>query len=153
MRGITIAIGAFVLGIVCMFLIDHGGASPFVFAQSSGETLNAFVPVVPRPPRSITYGGIFENGTTVDLDGANIASSVFRNGVVFRYGGGAFRLVDSRIDSSTQVELVGAAANTVAFLEWMKANVPAKPQPIVPNKPITRTIERMVIQNTLQSPY
>jgi hypothetical protein len=153
MRSLTMVLGSFVLGMVCMFFIDHHGATPSVLAQRSGETLNAFVPVVPRPPRSINDGGIFENGTTVDIDGANITNAVFRNGVVFRYGGGYFNLVNSRIDSSTKVELVGAAANTVAFLQLLRANVPAKPEPIAPKTPITRTIERMTIQNTLQSPY
>jgi hypothetical protein len=101
----------------------------------------------------IADGGIFENGTTVDVDGMNISNSIFRNGVVLRYGGGAFNFTNASMDGTEQIVLVGAAANTVAFLQQTSALAPAKPEPIVPNRPINRTVERKKIQNNLLSPY
>jgi hypothetical protein len=101
----------------------------------------------------IMDGGIFENGITVDVDGMNISNSVFRNGVVLRYGGGAFSLANAYMDGTQQIELVGAAANTVAFLQQTGALPPTKPDAIAPNTPITRKVEKRKIQNNLLSPY
>jgi hypothetical protein len=133
-----------------MFLVDHHSS---ISEQTAFAGNNPFVPVVPPPARMIDDGGIFENGITIDMDGMNISNSMFRNGVVFKYGGGAFKLTNTFMDGTQQIELVGAAANTVAFLQQVGAIVPAKPDNIVPNTPITRTVERKKIQNTLLSPY
>jgi hypothetical protein len=101
----------------------------------------------------IADGGKYENGITVDVDGLNIINPVFRNGVVLRYGGGAFNLANASMDGTQQIELIGAAANTVAFLQQTGALQPPKPDAIAPNTPIARKVEKRKIQNNLLSPY
>jgi hypothetical protein len=53
------------------------------------------------------------SGGLVVLDGYRCTNCDFRS-LTLRYGGGVFDLTHSKVDGTVNIELVGAAANTVA---------------------------------------
>jgi hypothetical protein len=75
------------------------------------------------------------------LDGFDCRHCVFKD-VRLGYGGGAYHLEDATFSGTTSLVLTGAAANTVAFLQFMQGI--AKGLPGVP-APSNRPIERKTI--------
>ncbi|PYT63021.1 MAG: hypothetical protein DMG35_05530 [Acidobacteria bacterium] len=74
------------------------------------------------------------------VDGTECVRCVF-NGQAFRYGGGNFQFTDFRFSGPVRVELIGAARNTVIFLQFVQALAAgqAPTKPAIPNEPIIRT--------------
>ena len=143
MRTITLALGSFIVGALCMSLfgnhISTVRQSGLAFAQmpEMDEVWQAAVPKVPPLGTVSSSHNTFLN-RTVGLDGFRSSNNVYK-GVKFVYGGGAYQLTSSVIAPPVQFEFVGAAANTVGFLNTFgMIGCPAKPQPpeVNPNTPI-----------------
>jgi hypothetical protein len=86
----------------------------------------------------------FFNATAQQLDGLDCRDCNFRN-VQFTYGGGVYRLVNAKFSGVTSISLVGAAANTLAFLQLLQGmsqgnatRAPSKNKPIV-RQSVTKT--------------
>jgi hypothetical protein len=134
---------AFVAGFLCSILLFAGSHSPL---RSSAQDLPSalwagpnvqVVPTVPPLPNIILHGGKF-TGVPQVLDGMDCTQCEF-NDAALMYGGGAFRLQDIKVSGTTHLTLIGAAANTVAllnFLNGVEQGVPAPPS--IPEQPIKK---------------
>lgn len=162
MRSVTTALGSFVLGALCSSLfgghISIGREPVLAFDKREPSVFdgNAFTPIVPTPARSIEDGGINEY-QVVQLDGANISNSVFRD-PTFVYGGGAYSLRNSAISGNINFHFIGAAANTVQFLAsfGLLGGGPPPTKPAAPevNTPKTeKTVIKTTIKGDFVSPY
>ena len=153
MRNVTLALGSFALGAVCMFFFGNKTVRQpdSVFAQAPAPRVphgNAFTPVVPPPPRSVDDGNIRQE-QLINLDGMNISNGIFKDST-FVYGGGAYSLRSVVISRSLNFQLIGAAANTAQFLSMFGLiGCPAKPQApqVNPNAPI---INRVTLEKEIK---
>ena len=152
MRNFVLVLCSFVLGAVCMFFFTNHNV---VLAQAPRG--NPFTPVVPPPPRMVMDGNIIENGQTFYLDGMSVSNSIIRNSSVIVYGGGAYNLRGVTITGDTQIQLIGAAANTANFLATFgMIGCPAKPQipQVNPNTPFTKVASlKEPLKGDLASPF
>lgn len=148
MNKVTLALGSFIVGACTAFLlVSLFGSHTSAFAQE------------PKPP-SISGPGLFINaqtgippvpGLTQSFENFDLQahSLFFLDGVAcincilgdtdLVYGGGAFSLNNFKFSGPVRVKLVGAAANTMAFVTFMEA-VGARqaiPKP-KPSEPIIR---------------
>src|ERR1035437_9732797 len=103
MRNVTLALGSFALGAVCMFFFGNKTVRQpdSVFAQAPAPRVphgNAFTPVVPPPPRSVDDGNI-RLEQLINLDGMNISNGIFKDSTIV-YGGGAYSLRNVVISGS-----------------------------------------------------
>jgi hypothetical protein len=132
-----------------------GGQADLVFAQAPHG--NMFTPVAPPPQRFLAIGNVYEEGTTIDLDGINFQYNVFKS-PTFVYGGGAYSMRDAEISGTVNFQFIGAAANTVQLLKslGLLGNSPPPSTPVVP-QPNTPRTEKTVIKTTIKgdfvSPY
>lgn len=85
---------------------------------------------------------IFTNFTLASepqsLDGFDCRDCTFKD-VELTYSGGAYHLENAKFSGTTRLVLTGAAANTLAFVQFMQdiaSGLPGVPPP--PNKPIER---------------
>jgi len=164
MTKITIAACAFIMGICCGLLLNNN--VPTVSASSPDQQTGA-----PQKPRrgTISSSGFGNSGEGVHIEGAipvfrDLESTpIFTDVQIFntkqsldglechncefdnaklRYSGGAFNLENVKFSGTTSVELGGAAANTIAFLEFLNSlsvGIPvASP---TANKPIEKRAE------------
>lgn len=158
----SMAIAGFVLGCLCSTLFsepqaEHKGSST---PSVNWPDLHGTVFVgggVANAGTGVDHGGIgsvpFFNtldhmpifkkysfvSTGQSLDGLNCEDCQFNNAGL-RYGGGVLNLKGSTFSGTTELQLEGAAANTIALLEFLKA-IPEgqlKYKLPIPNKPITR---------------
>jgi len=152
MSKISTTLCAFVLGVFCGILFN-GLAQVNTASRSSQEIDN-----LKTNPIVISGGRVFGLGTGVliggaiptflsitisgtssqPLDGLDCRGCTF-NDTVLKYSGGAYNLEGAKITGTTHLVLEGAAANTVAFLEFMHgiaSGVPSASFP--PNRPIER---------------
>jgi hypothetical protein len=163
MRNVTLALGSFVLGAVCMFFLGNHTSTfrQFVaFAQAAAtESIdplgNKYTPVVPAPPRALASGNLFLR-QVVYLDGLTSIGDTFSDSTLV-YGGGAYHLANAKLTGVVDIKLIGAAANTSTFLAMLGLiGCPAKPQApqINPNAPIIHraTLDKE-IKGDLVSPY
>jgi len=158
----TIAIGAFVLGLFCSAALsvpqsEHPGSSrPTVnwpdwhgtvfmggSAAGAGNAVNlegiGAVPFFNTLNHMPTFKRFTISKSGQSLDGLNCEDCQFE-GARLRYGGGVVNLKGSTFSGTTELELEGAAANTVALLEFLKA-IPEgglKYKLPTPNRPITK---------------
>ncbi len=153
MSKVTIAAVSFALGVAAAFLALSGSHTS-VLAQaplSQAPTPQAppsmpnivgggGAPTVPPITQHFTDFGLAVPGMPFGVDGTECVRCVF-NGQAFRYGGGNFQFTDFRFSGPVRVELIGAARNTVIFLEFVQALAAgqAPPKPAVPSAPIVRT--------------
>jgi hypothetical protein len=174
MRKTTIGVFSFALGALCAALL--GSFNPHTstvrqffdvaFAQTTAPLMpqlpshfaaNPWTPPIPVPPRSISSGNIIED-QVVQLDGRNSEGETIRRSTVV-YGGGAYRLVNAKVEG-VQLVWVGAAANTVRLMNdlgLLGQPLPTQPkrqQPINPNTPrIELTTIKAPISGDLISQY
>jgi hypothetical protein len=85
---------------------------------------------------------IFNNYTLANesqqLDGFDCRGCTFRD-VELTYSGGAYHIENARFSGTTRLVLTGAAANTLAFLQFMQGIASGLPGvPPLPNKPVER---------------
>lgn len=113
------------------------------------------MPIVPQG-----FGGrsgpVIVSGGLIILDGYACLGCTFQD-VTLRYGGGVFGLSNANITGTARIELVGAAANTVAFLSTIGVGCYKRPEPLErphPNVPIVKTakFEKPILVD-LNSPY
>jgi hypothetical protein len=163
-RYITVAVGSFLLGIVCMFVFGNHistvrrPASVFAQTDSTGSVFdgNRFTPIVPAPPRMVDDGNIVER-QVIDLDGMTISNGIFRD-TTFVYGGGAYSLRNTTVSGNIEVDFIGAAANTVQFLKTIGLlRDSSPPSPATPSETNTPRKEKTTIKTTIKgdfvSPY
>ena len=139
MRIVTVALGSFMVGALCMsFLGRYTSTLPqSVFAQTAMRSKLA-VPIVP-PLTHITSIGDHIDGLIYAVDGIESKDGIFHD-ATFEYGGGAYRLENAAISGTVGFKFTGAAANTVSFLSAFgmigcPAAKPPKPE-TNPNQPI-----------------
>jgi len=161
MRNVTLALGSFALGAVCMFFFGNHTSTVrqdgFAFAQaapshpSSVLNGNRFTPVVPQPPRMVDDGNEYVE-QIIDLDGMSASNDIFKDST-FVYGGGAYSLRNAAISGSVNFQLIGAAANTAQFLGMFGLiGCPAKQQvpQVNPNTPI---INRATLEKGIKGDF
>jgi hypothetical protein len=161
MSKISTTLCAFVLGVFCGILfnglaqvntasrssqeIDNLKTNPIVisggrvFGLGTGVLIGGAIPTFLSIEQVPTFKDITISGTSSQpLDGLDCRGCTF-NDTVLKYSGGAYNLEGAKITGTTHLVLEGAAANTVAFLEFMHgiaSGVPSASFP--PNRPIER---------------
>ena len=156
-----IAVGAFILGTCCGFMLNNRVPIVAASAPLNSQASDS------RPRRSIFHGGgvanagtgvsivgaipsfiplettpIFEDFTFSNvgqpLDGLDCRGCKF-NDATLRYSGGAYNLENAKFSGTTRLVLDGAAANTLAFLKFLNGlSMGIPPASLPPNKPIKR---------------
>jgi hypothetical protein len=152
MSKVTVAFVSFVLGACCMLLIDSGNHTS-IFAQAPPVMVGgAGVPVIPPITNKFERFGM--GGMSFGVDGAECIDCDFR-GTVLQYGGGAFTFTRFKFSGPVRVNLVGAAANTVAFLNLVQALAASQQPPAPkPNSPILKTANlKQEMTGDFTSPY
>jgi hypothetical protein len=148
----TIAFVSFALGVATAFFVLSGShtstwaqappsqAPPQAPSPMPNIVGGAGVPTVPPITQHFIDFGLSVPGMPFGVDGSECVRCVF-NGQAFRYGGGNFQFTDFKFSGPVRVELVGAAANTVIFLQFVQGLAAGQtpPKPIIPNAPIVRT--------------
>jgi hypothetical protein len=145
MSKIALAVGSFIVGACSILLL---GSHTSISAQppqsvpsqprSTIVNISDAIPAVPALRHIVFTKGAFTGGTQ-QLDGLECESCLFDN-VTFTYGGGAVRLVNPSISGPIRVELTGAAANTVAVIQYLQAiDANRQPAPINPRTPILKS--------------
>jgi hypothetical protein len=161
MRTVTLAVGSFIVGAVCMSLfgnhISTFRQSDLAFAQTASPRVNRWVPIVPPVTVANELGGSMIAGQTIDLDGFIVYDNIFRN-VTIRYGGGAYLLRNSTFEGETNLQFIGAAGNTFALLNSLGmigcAAAPKTPPATNPNTPVIHSATlKTAIKGTFVSPY
>lgn len=175
MKCATIAFFSFVFGVLTPIAIGHW-SSTSVLAQ--GILIGGAVPLVPHLDASVprveplhhvmvdrsAMLGVAGADARYVIDGLQLSNVSFDNplgGVTLAYGGGAYSLSNVSISGKLNLELNGAAANTVNFLDsfgllktaaisrvgssvGIITTVPAAPAKALElpkNKPITKKIK------------
>lgn len=94
------------------------------------------VPPINKTP--VFEGAIITSAHLQQLDGLDCRMCTFDNSALV-YSGGAFNLKAAKFTGTTHISLAGAAANTVAFLQFMHgidSGIPSASLP--PSRPIER---------------
>lgn len=154
-------VGSFLLGVACMYFTGNyiPNFASSAFAQQpppiNHPEGNLFTPKIP-PARSLSEGNT-NLDQTIYLDGINSRGDSFRN-PTFVYGGGTFHLDSAKIEGNVGIQLIGAAANTVAFLAqfgMIGCQSAAKPAPQVdPNSPFIKRVSLTApLNGNFLSPY
>jgi hypothetical protein len=159
-RNLRTALCSFLLGLICASLGNHRIAPSSVFAQvnapSTSLPRNPYIPLVPPFGRSLQEGNSHGGGDSLlMLDGKNSFREEFDDGTTIVYGGGSYNMQGAVFSGRINIELIGAAANTVKFLETfgLLANSPQpSPPAAIMNTPITKTT-RTTIRGDFVSPY
>src|SRR5579859_6816611 len=140
MSKISIAITAFALGFFCSGLFSlpqtENKSSPpaihwpdwhtnvFIRGHFTGGGIGlegiGTVPLFNTLDHMPVFKEFTISSTVQRLDGLNCENCEFENAQL-RYGGGVVNLKGSTLSSTTELQLEGAAANTVALLEFLRA--------------------------------
>lgn len=137
MSKVTVVLVSFALGACSMFFIESGNQTS-TFAQAPPVAIaGGGVPIV--PPITGKFERFGMGGLSFGVDGTECIDCDFR-GTVLQYGGGAYKFTRFKFSGPVRVNLVGAAANTVAFLNLVQALAASQqPPPPKPNSPILKT--------------
>lgn len=150
MSKITLALGSFIVGAcsVLLFLMLLGShTSIFAQAPTSGPPISGpglviigdaeKAPVVLPPSQTLENFNLQAKGLFF-VDGTICNNCVFSDADLI-YGGGAFSFTQTTFSGPIRIKLVGAAANTIAFLTFAQAiGASQQPPKTVPNAPIMR---------------
>ena len=157
LKTIAVIVLSFSLGSAVTFL-SAGQHSVGPQAKAPPQEPNVDMGRMPIVPQGFggTSGSVIVSGGLVILDGYACLGCTFQN-VTLRYGGGVFGLSHANITGTARIELVGAAANTVAFLSTIGVCCYKRPEPLErprPNVPIIETakFEKALLVD-LRSPY
>jgi hypothetical protein len=156
MSKITLAFGSLVFGVVLGSLFF--GNQTVTLAQSvSGITLdcNGVPGCVPfglpnKQPSVPGLGPPMKNMGFVSgmqpIDGLDCSGCFFENTTLL-YSGGAFKLTDAKVNGNVRIEFSGAAANTLALLQFLtslskgqKPSAPLIPKPDIRDMKFTSAI-------------
>ena len=157
MSKVAIALGSFILGACTMlFSVALLGSHTSTFAHSSAQ-LRAIgtggEPTVPGITMHAEHFGL-AGGLLQSIDGLDCKDCKFSD-VTLEYSGGAFQLTNFPFSGPLRVNLKGAAANTVAFLNLVQAIAASQrpPEP-KPNSPIIKTATiKETMTGDFASPY
>jgi hypothetical protein len=135
----TIALVSFVLGVATAFLALSGSHTS-TFAQAPVIVGGGGIPTIPPISSHFTDFGLSVNEGAFGVDGSECVRCIF-NGAVLRYGGGNFQFTDFQFSGPVRIELVGAARNTLIFMDFVqKLAAGQKPQTPPTNAPIIRAM-------------
>jgi len=150
MSRITLALSSFALGVLTSFFLFSANQTstlaqarppqaPAPVPQGPNIVGGAGVPSVPPITQHFTDFGLSVPGMPFGVDGTECVRCVF-NGQSFRYGGGSFQFTDFRFSGPVRIELIGAARNTLIFLQFVQALEAGQtpPKPTTPTAPIIR---------------
>lgn len=147
MRNVTLALGSFVLGAICMFFFGHHTSTfrqSSVFAQSKNfiERPKA-LPKVPMVGlitlKDVTVGP--EDGA-FQLDGVDCVNCNVRDGGTVEYSGGPLKIERLALEGAINLKLNGPALNAASLLKLfglLGCPAPKQQEPINPNTPIFKT--------------
>ena len=125
MSKVMLALGSFIVGACCAFIISSG-IQTSTWAQFSTDA--ASIPIVP-PLKGFVMKNSDFNGGSLQLDGLDCENCTIGN-TDFTYGGGAFRLVNPKFKTGMRITFTGAALNTRLLLILVEAlNKPQRPVP------------------------
>jgi hypothetical protein len=167
MSKVRVAFTSFALGVLTSFFV-FSGSQISILAQAPPSQPPApqaptpmpnivggrGVPLVPPIAQHFTDFGLAVPGMPFGVDGTECVRCVF-TGQSFRYGGGSFQFTDFKFSGPVCVELIGAAANTVIFLQFVQALEAGQrpPKPTMPNAPIIKTaMIREVVTGSFGTP-
>jgi hypothetical protein len=163
MSRVTTALVSFALGVATTFLVLSGShtsilaqappsQAPPPQAQPSMPNIvgGAGVPTVPPITQHFTDFGLAVPGMPFGVDGTECVRCVF-NGQSFRYAGGNFQFTDFKFSGPVRVEFVGAARNTLIFLQFVQG-LAAGQAPKRPSNPVGRDpiIRASMVRDTVQ---
>lgn len=129
MRNIPLALGSFIVGACCAFIVSSGIHTSTSAQAAIGAPPDAVPKVVPLNTTNVVKFDVFK-GSAQQLDGLNCEDCLFKDAQI-RYGGGAYRLKNSKAVGTVTIVLSGAALNTWVFLHQIGA-FPPPPKPIGP---------------------
>ena len=154
MSKVTVALGSFIVGACCTFLMLSGNQTSTFAHASLLQSAMGFPgePVVP-PLSSLVVGSKFSEAAQ-QLDGMRCQGCEFTN-VALTYAGGSYSLEGCRFSGTTRFVFKGAAANALAILPLMEALTRKAPPTIpLPNKPILRNVTmEQPMSISFDSPY
>jgi hypothetical protein len=162
MRTSAIALGTFLLGLLCgLGYIPANGSLSFAQLapplKSPPKSHNPYIPIVPAWAADVTNG--FFNAyfsQYVELDGRNSYGESFEDATTIVYGGGPYHMQRAKFNGTVKIELIGAAANTAHFLETFgfvkNGETHEGPSPEEMNTPIKKTTHT-TIKGDFVSPY
>jgi hypothetical protein len=154
MSKVTLALGSFIFGFFASWLLS--GTRPSVLAQTREPEHHGInlerEPVVPGLGPHITNSTV--SGSLQAIDGLDCDGCKFSD-VTLEYSGGAFTLTNFSFSGPIRVNLRGAAANTLAFIQFLNAlKASQQPKQPAPGKPIPMlaTIKQAAMGD-FKSPY
>jgi hypothetical protein len=180
----AIAIGAFIIGLFCSASFsapqsEHQGASRptlnwpdwhgVVFTDGRANNIVGGKPVNLEATWAVPFFNTLDHmpvfkrfaisNSTQSLDGMNCEDCQFESASL-RYGGGVVNLKGSTFSGTTELQLEGAAANTVALLEFLKAipggrltyKLPIRNRPITRKFPATRGRKKLATPSPATPP-
>jgi hypothetical protein len=164
MSKVTTALVSFALGVATTFLALSGSHTS-TLAQalpSQGPP-----PQAPKPLPTLVGGGGMPTvppisqhfrdfavmgmpGVAFGIDGVDCVRCVL-NGPVLRYGGGNFQFADFQISGPVRVEFVGAARNTLIFLNFVNGLAAGQAPKQNPTNPINKDpiLKTAVVKETV----
>jgi hypothetical protein len=154
---LRIAPGSFLSGVLFASLL--GLTSHSIASGRPIDDQRFTNPYVPKivPIKTLSEGEDQDGGTFL-LDGRYSHRDVLKN-ITLIYGGGSYSMEGAQLSGTTRIELIGAAANTVHFLQQFRF-LPEPPvvipfsDPAPTNKPITiGQPMRTTIHGDFVSPY
>lgn len=153
MSKMMLALASFSLGVLTSFAV-LSGIQTSTFAQASPPQTapktqpipipnivgGAGMPVVPPITQHFIDFGLAVPGMPFGVDGSDCTRCTF-NGQAFRYGGGNFQFTEFKFSGPIRVEFVGAARNTLIFIDFINqlAAGQAPPHATVPTGPMIKT--------------
>jgi hypothetical protein len=166
MSKVTLALGSFIVGACTTLLgVTLFGSHTLTFAQAptSGPVISGpgtmiiggdeKMPVVLPPTQTLENFNLQAKGLFF-VDGTICNNCVFSDADLI-YGGGAFSFTQARFSGPIRIRLVGAAANTIAFLNFAQAiGASQQPPKTIPNAPIMRAENvKMPILGDFTAPF
>jgi hypothetical protein len=166
MSRVTIAFASFMLGVATSFVLFTGSQAS-ILAQAQAPSPQspsqqntplgpiiaggAGMPAVPPITQHFTDFGLSDT-LPFGVDGSECVRCTFANSSL-RYGGGNFQFTDFKFSGPVRVELVGAARNTVVFLDFVQrlAAGQAPPRPTKP--PNTTLIKTATVKDTVTGSF
>jgi hypothetical protein len=149
MSKVTLAFGSFALGVAATLFALSGSpaltsAQGRITPQRSIPPLavgsGAGIPTVPVITQHYAGFGVSATNLAYDVDESECVRCVF-DGPILRYSGGNFQFTDDSFSGPVRVEFIGAARNTLLFLQFVQGLAAGHaPKQEVPNTSVLKTV-------------
>jgi len=137
MKKTTLALGSFIVGACCMYLLDSGihtsmrvqaAQQPPLTLPPSTISIPAAIPIVP-PLQYFGHGDTI-GGNVQQLDGFSCDGACTIAPRILTYGGGSFSFPVAKIPKGVPIIFTGAAANTMLLMRVTGMLPAPKPRPV-----------------------